>query len=210
MRIADLYIRVSTDEQADKGYSQRDQEERLTKYCEINNIEVRKVVFEDHSAKTFKRPAWIKLLGELRKRRRQSDLILFTKWDRFSRNAGDAYQMISTLRNLGVEPQAVEQPLDLSIPENKMMLAFYLAAPEVENDRRALNVFHGMRRAKKEGRWMGTAPIGYANKISETGKKYIAPKETTGKIMRWVFEELARGRFNTEQVWKMAKSKGLK
>jgi len=210
MRIADLYIRVSTDEQADKGYSQRDQEERLTKYCEINNIEVRKVVFEDHSAKTFKRPAWTKLLGELRKRRGQSDLILFTKWDRFSRNAGDAYQMISTLRNLGVEPQAVEQPLDLSIPENKMMLAFYLAAPEVENDRRALNVFHGMRRAKKEGRWMGSAPIGYANKVSETGKKYIAPKEITGKIMKWVFEELAREQFNTEQVWKMAKSKGLK
>ncbi len=210
MRIADLYIRVSTDEQADKGYSQRDQEERLTKYCEINNIEVRKVVFEDHSAKTFKRPAWTKLLGELRKRRGQSDLILFTKWDRFSRNAGDAYQMISTLRNLGVEPQAVEQPLDLSIPENKMMLAFYLAAPEVENDRRALNVFHGMRRAKKEGRWMGSAPIGYANKVSETGKKYIAPRETTGKIMKWVFEELAREQFNTEQVWKMAKSKGLK
>jgi site-specific DNA recombinase len=26
---ADLYIRVSTDEQADKGYSQRDKEERL-------------------------------------------------------------------------------------------------------------------------------------------------------------------------------------
>ena len=26
MKIADLYIRVSTDEQADKGYSQRDQE----------------------------------------------------------------------------------------------------------------------------------------------------------------------------------------
>ncbi len=59
--------------------------------------------------------------------------------------------MISTLRRLGVEPQGVEQPLDLSIPENKIMLAFYLAAPEVENDRRALNVFHGMRRAKKRG-----------------------------------------------------------
>jgi DNA invertase Pin-like site-specific DNA recombinase len=68
--------------------------------------------------------------------------------------AADAYQMISTLRRLGVEPQAVEQPLDLSIPENKMMLAFYLATPEVEIDRRALNTFHGMRRSKKEGRWM--------------------------------------------------------
>lgn len=29
MRIADLYVRVSTDEQADKGYSQRNQEEVL-------------------------------------------------------------------------------------------------------------------------------------------------------------------------------------
>ena len=209
MKIADLYIRVSTDEQADRGYSQRDQDERLRKYCEINSIQVRKVVYEDHSAKTFNRPAWTKLLADLRKQKGHSDLILFTKWDRFSRNAGDAYQMISTLRRLGVEPQAVEQPLDLSIPENKMMLAFYLAAPEVENDRRALNTFHGMRRAKKEGRWMGTAPVGYVNKITETGKKYIAPKDKQGDIMRWAFNELALGRFNTEQIWKRAHEKGL-
>ncbi|NGM89736.1 recombinase family protein, partial [Parapusillimonas sp. SGNA-6] len=152
MKLADLYIRVSTDEQADKGYSQRDQEERLRKYCEINSIQVRKVVFEDHSAKTFNRPEWQKLLSEYKKRKVKTDLVLFTKWDRFSRNAGDAYQMISTLRQYGIEPQAVEQPLDMSIPENKMMMAFYLAAPEVENDRRALNTFYGMRRAKKEGR----------------------------------------------------------
>ena len=210
MKIADLYIRVSTDEQADRGYSQRDQDERLRKYCVINSIQVRKIVYEDHSAKTFNRPAWTKLLSDLRKHKGHSDLILFTKWDRFSRNAGDAYQMISTLRRLGVEPQAVEQPLDLSVPENKMMLAFYLAAPEVENDRRALNTFHGMRRAKKEGRWMAIAPIGYINRITESGKKYIAPKDIQGDIMRLAFNELANGKFNTEQIWKMAKEKGLR
>ncbi len=44
--------------------------------------------------------------------------------------------MINTLLKLGIEPQAIEQPVDLSIPENKMMLALYLAAPEVKNDRR--------------------------------------------------------------------------
>lgn len=184
-------------------------EERLKKYCEINIIQVRKVIFEDHSAKTFNRPQWIKLLIDLRKHRGQTGLILFTKWDRFSRNAGDAYQMISTLRRLGVEPQGVEQPLDLSIPENKMMPAFYLAAPEVENDRRALNVFHGMRRAKKEGRYMGNAPLGYINKITEAGKKYIGPREDEAPILRWAFDELASGRFNTEQIWKLAKKKGL-
>jgi DNA invertase Pin-like site-specific DNA recombinase len=58
MKIADLYIRVSTDEQADKGYSQRDQEERLRKHCNSLNIVIGNVIYEDHSAKTFERPEW--------------------------------------------------------------------------------------------------------------------------------------------------------
>jgi site-specific DNA recombinase len=207
---ADLYIRVSTDEQADKGYSQRDQEERLQKYCENNKIKVRKVIFEDHSAKTFNRPEWNELLVDLKKKKEAVDFILFSKWDRFSRNAGDAYQMINTLRKLGVEPQAIEQPLDLSVPENKLMLAFYLAAPEVENDRRALNVLLGMRKAKKEGRWMGVAPVGYANKITEDGKKYIAPIEPEAGIMKWAFEKIAEGQLNVEQIMKEAFKKGIK
>jgi site-specific DNA recombinase len=206
--IADLYIRVSTDEQADKGYSQRDQEERLKKHCENNKIKIRKIIFEDHSAKTFNRPKWNDLLLDLKKKKGIVDFILFSKWDRFSRNAGDAYQMINTLRKLGVEPQAIEQPLDLTVLENKLMLAFYLAAPEVENDRRALNVLLGMRKAKKEGRWMGSAPVGYANKITESGKKYIAPKEPEASTMKWVFETIAEDQFNVEQIWKKAKKKG--
>jgi site-specific DNA recombinase len=209
-KIADLYVRVSTDEQADKGYSQRNQEEVLKKYCMINDIMVRDVIYEDHSAKTFNRPKWKTLLVNLRKHKNKTDLVLFTKWDRFSRNAGDAYQMISLLRKLGVEPQAIEQPLDLAIPENKMMLAFYLAAPEVENDRRALNVFHGMRRAKKEGRYMSQAPIGYVNRSKEDGSKYIAIKEPEASVMRWAFNEIAKGIFSTEDIHRMARKKGIK
>lgn len=188
-----LYIRVSTDEQADKGYSQRDQEERLKRYCEANSLKVDRVIFEDHSAKNFNRPQWKELLLDLKKKSSKINIILFTKWDRFSRNAGDAYQMISLLTKLGVEVQSVEQPLDLFIPENKMMLAIYLAAPEVENDRRALNTFYGMRRAKKEGRWMGSAPFGYINKISDDGKrKFIEPKEPEASTMRHIFSEIIK------------------
>jgi len=53
------------------------------------------------------------------------------------------------------------------------MLAFYLAAPEVQNDLRALNVIAGMRRAKKEGRYMGLAPVGHVNRTDEIGRKYM-------------------------------------
>lgn len=48
-KVADIYVRVSTDEQANTGYSQRHQEEVIRRYCELNDIAIRKVFFEDHS-----------------------------------------------------------------------------------------------------------------------------------------------------------------
>ncbi|HIY76012.1 MAG TPA: recombinase family protein [Candidatus Sphingobacterium stercorigallinarum] len=57
---------------------------------------------------------------------------------------------------------------------------------------------------------MGLAPVGYVNKTEENGKKYIAPKEPDASILRWSFEEIAKGDFNTEQIWKQARLKGLK
>ncbi len=211
MKKACLYIRVSTDEQADKGFSQRDQAERLQTHCEKNDIVVKKIIFEDYSAKTFNRPQWTKLLAELKKSKgKDFDYILFTKWDRFSRNTADAYGMIRLLTDYQIDPLAIDQPLDLSVPESKTILAVYLSMPEVENDRRALNVVYGMRRAKKEGRWMGLAPVGYKNKTAENGKKYIALHEPQASHMKWAFEQLAIGLLATEHVWMRARERGLK
>jgi site-specific DNA recombinase len=205
-----LYIRVSTDEQADTGYSQRSQQEMLTRYCQLQNFTVVATFFEDHSAKTFERPEFKKILFMLHKHKRIADLVLFTKWDRFSRNAGDAYGMINRLNKLGVEPQAIEQPLNLEIPENKMMLAFYLSAPEVENDRRALNTINGMRRAQKEGRFMGKAPFGYSNKTGADGKtKSIVVNETEAAVISWIFEQLATGKFTAESIYHAATERGF-
>ena len=210
MKIADLYVRVSTDEQAEKGYSLRSQQDVLTKYCELNGIRIRKVIIEDYSAKTFNRPEWKKLVIDLKKHKGKTDLLLFTKWDRFSRNTSDAYQTISMLNKLGIDPQAIEQPLDLNVPENKMMLAVYLTTPEIENDRRGLNTKAGIRQAKKEGRWTGKAPLGYINRTAENGKKYIALKQPEASLMKWIFDQLVEGTYSGEQILNSAREKGLK
>ena len=86
MKSAYLYIRVSTDEQKRKGYSLSDQEDRLLKYCEFNNVIVKSVFREDFSAKNFNRPEWKRLVAAVK---RDSSLkepgnIIFLKWDRFS------------------------------------------------------------------------------------------------------------------------------
>src|SRR5258708_7817253 len=208
-RKAILYIRVSTDEQADKGYSLAHQEERLRKYCELQDIETVTLFRDDHSAKTFIRPEFIKLLAFVKKSKNSANLLLFTKWDRFSRNAGDAYGMINQLKRMGVEPQAIEQPLDMKIPESKIMLAIYLATPEVENDRRAMNTKDGMYKAKKAGRWVALAPKGYKRSVDENLKPCIIPSKDA-ELVSWAFEQMATGAYPIDDVRKMVNAKGLK
>ena len=209
MKKAIIYVRVSTDEQADRGYSLKHQEERLRNYCSMQGYEVVGFYREDHSAKTFERPEFNRLLEFLKKNKRVADFLLFLKWDRFSRNAGDAYFMINMLNKMGIEPQAIEQPLDLSIPENKIMLAFYLAAPEVENDRRSLNTIAGLRRARKEGRWIAKAPIGYKNTRNERNQPIVVLDPKLAPVVRWVFEEIANGVYSADTIRIKAKQKGL-
>lgn len=209
MKKVDLLIRVSTDEQADKGYSQRDQEERLRRYCEIYNYQIRRVIIEDYSAKTFDRPEFSKLLLNYKKEKPDIDFLLFTKWSRFIRNMTDGLVMIRNLTKLGIEPNAIEQRIDFEVPQSKYLLAFYLAEPEVENDVRSINVSQGMRQAKKEGRYMGCAPFGYKNKVNEQGRKYIAIDEDKAPMVRWIFQELATGKYSAESILKMARRNGF-
>ncbi len=194
-----LYIRVSTDEQAEKGYSLADQEDRLIRHCERNNFEVVKIYREDYSAKTLQRPALTELRAFAKKNRRDIDTLLFVKWDRFSRNTRDSYYLIDELQNLNIESCAIEQPLDLNVPESKIMLAIYVTTPEVENDRRSMNVSRGMRRAKKTGRWVATAPLGYKNRRDDSNKPIIVPDENATHI-RKAFEQILSMNLTIEEV----------
>ncbi len=211
MKSAYLYVRVSTDEQKRKGHSLEEQEDRLKKHCEIFGIQIKGIYREDYSAKDFNRPEWKKLIKRIRKNtHRPPENVLFIKWDRFSRNIEYAYQMIRMLRELNVQPMAIDQPIDLEVPESIVMLAVYLSIPEAENSRRSLTTSDGMRRARKMGRWPGKAPIGYVNRTTPEGKKIIIPKQPEADYIKWSFEQLATGSFTVSQVKKMAYVNGLR
>ncbi len=192
MKTAVLMVRVSSDEQA-KGYSLDVQEENLKQYCINKKIEIIKVFREDHSAKTFNRPEFKKFILFAKANKGVINYLLFTSWDRFSRNTTDAYEMIRRLKDLGIEPQAIEQPIDFSIPEMKAMLAIYLALPEIDNDRRSIKIKGGMRGAWKAGRWTHKAPKGYKNGRDEDNKPLLIPDENA-KYIKYIFREIANGK----------------
>jgi site-specific DNA recombinase len=204
-----IYTRVSTDEQ-NNGYSPLDQRVKVEKYCENNAIEVLALYHDDESGKSFNRPEWINIMSFIKRNKGLVNYIIFLKWDRFSRNVAEAYITINELNKLGVTPLAIEQPLNLEIPESKLMLAFYLAAPEVDNDRRSLNILHGIRRGKKEGRWLGNCLRGYVNARDEGNKPIIKPEG--GKKQRLIvkaFKDFSTGLYNIEELRHKINKQGL-
>ncbi|WP_084681535.1 recombinase family protein [Chryseobacterium soli] len=210
MKSAYLYVRVSTDEQMRNGYSLPEQEDRLMKYCEQNQIAVKGIFREDFSAKDFNRPEWKKIITTLKSnKKRPSENILFIKWDRFSRNIEYAYQMLGILRALNTKPFAIDQPIDFDVPESIVMLAIYLSIPEAENNRRGRNASDGMRRARKMGRWPGRAPMGYINQSTLEGRKIMSPKQPQADLIKWAFEQFATGTYSINQVRMMTVHKGL-
>jgi len=204
-----IYSRVSTTDQADHGYSLADQELRLEQFCKIRGYEIVLKIREDASAKTFDRPQF-KIIEEYIKHSKGAvNLLLVVKWDRFSRNATDALGMIRTLLQFGIQVDAAEQPIDLTVPEQKILLAFYVSAPEVENDRRSMNTINGMRKANLEGRHLGHAPRGYMNARDNSGKPVILPDENS-KFIKEAFELFSTGLYSQKEVLKELRAKGFK
>ncbi len=205
-----IYTRVSTDDQAEKGFSLRDQKDRLEKYCKANNIEIIKHYEDDgYSAKTFNRPQFTDLLTYIRKNKNLVNKLLVVKWDRFSRNTEASFAMISQLVKLGVNVEAIEQRLDDKVPENLIMKALYLAIPEVENLRRSKNTKDAMRKALMEGRYVSTAPYGYKNERDELKQPIIVPSPMAEPI-RKSFEMIDSGLWQVEPLRKKLYGEGLK
>lgn len=202
MKRAIIYTRVSTDEQAQKGYSLPHQEAMLRRHCEIHDIEVVRHYQEDHSAKDFNRPQFNQLLDYAKKHRKEIDILLFTRWDRFSRNSEAAYGMIRTFRDLGIEVCSQEQPLDMSIPDSKVILAMYLIVPEVENDKNSTRTKEGMRKAGKLGLYMGVAPKGYLNYRNEEKRSTLAHDPAAYPLVQQALEAFATGLYSAEDVRK--------
>ncbi len=183
--------RVSSDEQA-KGFSLDIQKQKLEEYCSRESITVKHTLREDHSAKNFNRPEWKRLKEILSRPKHGIDLLIVTSWDRFSRNLHESLTEIEWLKNRGVSVMAIDQPLDMSVPENKLMLAIYLTVPEVDNDRRSIKIKEGMRAALKAGRWCRPAPKGYRNTRDANNRPIIVP-DSNIKWISYAYNKILEG-----------------
>ncbi len=193
-----LYCRVSTDDQAKTGTSLDSQEEQLRRYCESHSLNIVAVFREDFSAKTFIRPEW-KKIELLVKTDKSIDGLLVSYLDRLSRNHLETLQMIEKFKRKNIEINSLDHWTHQDRPEDKITLYLLSGLAELNNSRHSERVTIGLRQAKKEGRYVGQAPLGYKNSHTPQGRAYIEP-DSNADVVKYIFSEFARGIYHPDQL----------
>jgi site-specific DNA recombinase len=157
-----VYARVSTDEQAIKGYSIENQERQALDYIKRKGYNLVNLYKEDYSAKDFdNRPEWKKLMNYLKANKGKVQSVIISKWDRFSRNLFGTLEMTKILGEMGIIVECIDQPIDYDNPDALISFAISAAMAEAENRKISLRTTAGMRQASLNGCWVGKPPLGY-------------------------------------------------
>ena len=190
-----LYCRVSSDEQAD-GTSLDFQEKTLRSYCERMNYEVIHCCREDFSAKhhDFRRPQMQWLRDYCRKHKREVDMILFLRWDRFSRNTEFAHVFKRVFMDeMGIKFNAVENPIDFEATEWSTLFNLYAGIAQTENNKISRRTRDGIRETLLKGKCANKAPRGYKNVRTSKHDTRVEIDHDVAPLIRKIFTEVAKG-----------------
>ena len=93
-KIAGIYIRVSTDDQRDNGYSIDSQLRMIKEYCEKNEYDIVDVYNDvGHFGKDLMRPEMQRLLKDIKSKK--IDKLVAIKVDRLTRNNYDGFWLLN-------------------------------------------------------------------------------------------------------------------
>jgi site-specific DNA recombinase len=144
------------------------------------------------SAKTFDRPDFIRLQKFVSKYYKTVDYLLVDQLDRFSRNAGEAINMIKDLQiryNIQVVSATEGIMFDYGIPGSFFRTGLQFLLAEEENINRSIKIRKGIYTAKAhEGRFLArTPPFGY-RKIGIGKSRHLVIEYPESEIIKFIYE----------------------
>lgn len=161
--IVDLYGRVSTQEQAQEGYSISEQKERLEKYADAHGWTVHKNYSDaGYSGGNTNRPALQALIQDVRQGKVTK--VVVYKLDRLSRSQKDTLYLIEDvfLAN-GVDFVSMTENFDTGTPFGRAMIGILSVFAQLEREQIKERMQVGLDARAKDGYYHGGpyAPIGY-------------------------------------------------
>ncbi|MBI3289870.1 recombinase family protein [Candidatus Microgenomates bacterium] len=186
-----LYARKSSESDERQAMSIDSQIKEMSELAKKENLIVKNVYEESHSAKiSGERAMFMQLLSNIRNG--QYNGILTWAPDRLSRNAGDLGMLVDLMDQGKLVKIRTFSQVFSNNPNEKFLLMILCSQAKLENDQKGINVKRGIR-AKCERGWRpGPSPLGYINR-SFAGTKDIAIDSDRAPLITKMFGMVAGG-----------------
>lgn len=179
------YIRVSTEEQAEKGHGLEAQERAIRAFAESQGYELVRMVADpavSGATPPAERPGFGQLLdlagaGEI-------SILLVWKFDRLARQIVYSVVTANALAERGVAVRSVTEPIDTATPMGRTIFAVLAGMAEQERQAITERTWHGRREKASLGGFAGgPAPYGYRKNLQ--GGLAVDPGEAL--VVLWIF-----------------------
>ncbi len=194
--LAAIYVRVSTQDQVQHGFSLDAQQDTLQNYAKAIGYDVFKIYRDEgKSAKDLNRPQMQQMLSDAKEGKFSA--IFIYKLDRFSRSLKDLILTIDLLKEWGIDFVSLQDKIETASASGKLMFHIISAFAEFERNIIGDRTKFGMERKAKEGGFITKAPLGYKmfhkqliidpinmDKVREIFKKFIDSEISLSELAR--------------------------
>lgn len=120
----------------------------------------------------------------LKARRRQIDIVLVWRFDRFARSTQELLNALEEFRKLGVDFISLREAVDTSTPAGRVLFAMIAAVAEFEREIIRERVKAGVAKARRKGKRLGRPKVyldvGRARRLREEGQSWQAISKELG------------------------------
>ena len=184
-----VYVRVSTDDQRDNGYSIDSQLRMIKEYCEKNEYDIVDVYNDaGHSGKDLMRPEMQRLLKDIKSKK--IDKLVAIKVDRLTRNNYDGFWLLNYCEEHDVKIELILEPYDVSTANGEMIFGMNLVFGQRERKEIGARTKRAMEEMALEHIHPSKAPYGYIRN-KKTGHLEVEPIEA--EVVKEIFELCKQG-----------------
>ena len=159
MKRAAIYARVST---VDRGQDPETQLRQLREYADRRGFGITEEFVDRASGTRSDRERFRRLLEAAR--RRQFDVVLVWRYDRFARSMRELVNALSEFESLGIDFISYSEGADTTTPQGKLLFGIMASLAEFERSLIAERVKAGMQRAKAQGKHTGRPSLPLAKR----------------------------------------------
>ncbi|MCR2048138.1 recombinase family protein [Acetatifactor muris] len=189
------YVRVSTVEQAEEGYSIQEQSEKIKSYCKAMGWELASIQSDPgYSGATLDRPGINQVIKDVQGGYVKK--VIVWKLDRLSRSQKDTLVLLEDvfLQN-GCNFVSIMESFDTATPFGRCIVGILAAFAQMERENIKARLVMGKQAGLKEGNYYsGITPIGYKSELQENGKRMLIVDPFTSQAVKDMYKLYSSGR----------------